>query len=159
MTDYVATGGRGSTVVNKLGKRIDAQPTDGPVLFPEARKFYTNVSRASTPPGFLRRAIESPNMPDLRRNVGNVREAMNNDLTDAVIAINIIREGHHLADYSGAVTKAALITEMLSQRRFSLFCEGHRWIDLRRYNLLSQLPIDRVGDDIWTEFPLPVSEQ
>ena len=37
--------------------------------------------------------------------------------------------------------------------------EGHRWIDVRRYNLLGTLPIDRPGDDVWTMFPLPVSEQ
>ena len=83
----------------------------------------------------------------------------NNDLPDAVTAINTIREAHNLADYSGALTQPALITEMLLQRRYSLFCEGHRWIDVRRYNLLGQLPIDRVGDQVWSEFPLPVSEQ
>src|ERR1700722_3205501 len=82
-----------------------------------------------------------------------------NDLTDAVTALNTIRTAHNLPVYSGAVTQAALITEMLNQRRYSLFYEGHRWIDMRRYNLLNTLPIDRTGDDIWTEFPLPVSEQ
>jgi starch-binding outer membrane protein, SusD/RagB family len=83
----------------------------------------------------------------------------NNNLTDAVTAINLIRNGHNLGNYSGAVSKDALITEMLRQRRFSLFNEGHRWIDMRRYNLLSQLPIDRVDDDVWTEFPLPALEK
>jgi hypothetical protein len=82
-----------------------------------------------------------------------------NDLSDAVSALNIIREKHGLADYSGAVNQAALITEMLYERRYSLFFEGRRWIDVRRYNLLGTLPIDRVGDDVWSEFPLPVSEQ
>ena len=82
-----------------------------------------------------------------------------NDLGDAVTALNVIRTTHNLPVYSGAVTQAALITEMLNQRRYSLFYEGHRWIDMRRYNLLNTLPIDRPGDDIWTEFPLPVSEQ
>jgi len=48
---------------------------------------------------------------------------------------------------------------MLKQRRYSLFFEGHRWIDMRRYDLLGTLPIDRTGDDVWTEFPLPVTEQ
>ncbi len=81
-----------------------------------------------------------------------------NDLPDAVIALNIIRTKHNLPAYNGAVTQAALITEMLNQRRFSLYYEGHRWIDMRRYNLLGTLPIDRAGDDVWTEFPLPVSE-
>jgi len=82
-----------------------------------------------------------------------------NDLPDAIVALNAIRVAHRLQPYSGAVTKTALLTEMLTQRRFSLYCEGHRWIDLRRYGLLSQLPIDRPGDDVWTEFPVPVSEQ
>lgn len=82
-----------------------------------------------------------------------------NNLTDAVTALNKIRTGHNVAVYSGAVTADALITEMLKQRRYSLFYEGHRWVDMRRYNLLSQLPIDRPGDDVWEEFPLPVTEQ
>jgi hypothetical protein len=78
---------------------------------------------------------------------------------DAVTALNVIRMGHNLAPYAGAITTDALITELLYQRRYSLFYEGHRWIDLRRYNKLSDLPIDRTGDDVWTEFPLPVTEQ
>ena len=81
-----------------------------------------------------------------------------NHLPEAVTALNIIRNGHGLPNYSGAVTQPALITEMLNQRRYSLFFEGHRWIDLRRYNLLNTLPIDRPGDQVWTQFPLPVTE-
>lgn len=80
-------------------------------------------------------------------------------LGNAVTALNKIRTTHNLPVYSGAVTADALTTEMLNQRRYSLYYEGHRWIDLRRYNRLNELPIDRPGDDIWTEFPLPVSEQ
>jgi len=82
----------------------------------------------------------------------------NNDLTNGVKAINIIRAGHNLSPYSGIVSQPALITEMLSQRRFSLFCEGHRWIDMRRYGLLDQLPKDRPDDDIWDKFPIPLTE-
>ena len=82
-----------------------------------------------------------------------------NNLVDGAKAINVIRKGHGLDDYNGLLTKPALITEMLHQRRYSLFFEGHRWIDLRRYNLLNTLPIDRTGDDVWSEFPLPVTEQ
>ena len=78
---------------------------------------------------------------------------------EGIKAINVIRQGHGIAAYAGAVTSTALITEVLKQRRYSLFFEGHRWIDLRRYKILNTLPIDRVGDDIWSEFPLPVTEQ
>ena len=83
----------------------------------------------------------------------------NDNLGEAVKALNIIRKGHKLGDYAGAVTKDALLTELLRQRRYSLFYEGHRWIDARRYNLLAQLPLDRANDDIWTQFPLPVTEK
>lgn len=81
-----------------------------------------------------------------------------NDLPSAVIALNKIRTSHNLPVYSGIVSQDALITEMLKQRRYSLFCEGHRWVDMRRYNRLSELPIDHPDDDIWTEFPLPALE-
>ena len=82
----------------------------------------------------------------------------NNNLVDAVTAINKIRSVHNLPGYSGAVTQAALIGEMLTQRRYSLFFEGHRWLDLRRYNRLNTLPIDRANDDVWSSFPLPNTE-
>jgi starch-binding outer membrane protein, SusD/RagB family len=82
----------------------------------------------------------------------------NSDPSDAVSAINIIRTAHNLPAYSGPTDKASLLTELLYERRFSLYCEGHRWIDLRRYNLLGTLPIDRPGDQVWSAFPIPVSE-
>ena len=77
---------------------------------------------------------------------------------DAVIAINRIRSSAGLLPYAGAVTQSALITEILHQRRYSLYGEGHRWIDMRRYNLLAQLPIDRPNDNVWPQFPRPANE-
>ncbi|HJW31058.1 MAG TPA: RagB/SusD family nutrient uptake outer membrane protein, partial [Saprospiraceae bacterium] len=81
------------------------------------------------------------------------------NLPNAVTALNKIRNGHNLPNYSGAVTSAALINEMLKQRRYSLFFEGHRWIDMRRYDRLNTLPIDRTDDDVWSAMPVPISEQ
>jgi starch-binding outer membrane protein, SusD/RagB family len=78
---------------------------------------------------------------------------------DAVTALNVIRQGHNLAAYTGVSTTDALVTELLYERRYSLFYEGHRWIDVRRYNKLADLPKDRSADDVWAEFPLPVTEQ
>jgi hypothetical protein len=80
------------------------------------------------------------------------------NLTNAVTAINKIRTSHGIGAYAGAVTVAALTTEMLNQRRYSLFYEGHRWVDMRRYGRLNQLPLDRAGDDVWDKFPLPLTE-
>ncbi|MCO4293483.1 RagB/SusD family nutrient uptake outer membrane protein [Solitalea sp. MAHUQ-68] len=81
-----------------------------------------------------------------------------NALPEAVTAINRIRSGNNLTPYAGAVSQAALTTEMLNQRRYSLFCEGHRWVDMRRYDKLGELPIDRTGDDVWPAFPIPFAE-
>jgi len=78
---------------------------------------------------------------------------------EAVRALNIIRQGHGIGPYIGPVTQAALIDEMLEQRRFSLYFEGHRWVDMRRYGKLGELPIDRAGDDVWTTFPKPFIEE
>lgn len=72
---------------------------------------------------------------------------------DANVALNRIRKAHNLEVYGGAITEAALTTELLYNRRYSLFMEGHRWIDLRRYDLLGTLPKDRLGDDVWARYP------
>jgi len=89
----------------------------------------------------------------------NVEVKINqNSLPDAVLAIDKIRALHNLTPYAGAVTAAALTNEMLNQRRYSLFFEGHRWVDMRRYNKLAELPIDRPNDDVWTLMPIPQTE-
>ena len=80
------------------------------------------------------------------------------ETSDALIAINRIRNAAGLADYTGGTTTAELINEVLKQRRYSLFCEGHRWIDMRRYNKLNELPLDRPDDNVWMEYPIPFAE-
>ncbi|MFI8378419.1 RagB/SusD family nutrient uptake outer membrane protein [Leeuwenhoekiella sp. NPDC079379] len=82
-----------------------------------------------------------------------------NELEDAEDALNIIRdEAGGLDDYAGATTAAALTSELLKQRRYSLFSENHRMFDLRRYNLSSLLSIDRTGDQIYNVLPIPAAE-
>jgi len=77
---------------------------------------------------------------------------------EAVNALNIIRESAGLAPYSGATDTTSLTDEMLTQRRYSLFAEGHRWIDVRRYGRLDDLPLARSDDDIFSQFPIPLTE-
>lgn len=84
--------------------------------------------------------------------------AQNNALPAAADAVNFIRTSHGLTARLDLDTKDKLIDEILKQRRFSLWGEGHRWIDLRRYNRLNTLPVDRPEDNIWTEIPIPLSE-
>ncbi|MDG2451083.1 MAG: RagB/SusD family nutrient uptake outer membrane protein, partial [Saprospiraceae bacterium] len=78
--------------------------------------------------------------------------------TAAVDALNVIRVASGLAPYSGGMDDASLTDEVLKQRRYSLFGEGHRWIDLRRNNRLDQIPLDRAGDKVHVQFPRPASE-
>ncbi|UGU17257.1 RagB/SusD family nutrient uptake outer membrane protein [Sinomicrobium kalidii] len=80
------------------------------------------------------------------------------DPGEAVAAINVVRNAAGLPDYSGGTGQEALLDEILKQRRYSLYGEGHRWIDMRRYNRLDELPIDRAEDDVWQQFPIPLNE-
>ncbi len=78
--------------------------------------------------------------------------------SEAVTALNIIRESAGLLPYSGTTDTASLIDEVLNQRRYSLYAEGHRWIDMRRYDRLNELPLARPDDDVWKMFPIPLTE-
>jgi hypothetical protein len=77
---------------------------------------------------------------------------------EAVTALNIIRNSAGLGAYLGGMDTTSLTNEMLKQRRYSLFAEGHRWIDMRRYNKLGELPLDRQDDNVWSSFPIPLTE-
>jgi starch-binding outer membrane protein, SusD/RagB family len=77
---------------------------------------------------------------------------------DAVVAFQRLRSIHNLAPYAGGLSQTALINELLYHRRYSLFMEGHRWIDMRRYGRLNALPVDRADDNVWTRYPLPQNE-
>ncbi|GHC42820.1 RagB/SusD family nutrient uptake outer membrane protein [Ulvibacter litoralis] len=77
----------------------------------------------------------------------------------AVSAINVIRNAAGIGPYTGGTSPAELVNEILTQRRYSLFAEGgHRWIDLRRFNRLNELPLDRSGDGTFEQFPTPLTE-
>jgi len=83
----------------------------------------------------------------------------NGDFDNAITAINVIRTKHGLEEYSNSEpSKDDLINEMLNQRRYSLFYEGHRWIDMRRYDKFGELPLDRPGDQVWSALPIPLTE-
>lgn len=90
------------------------------------------------------------------------------DNPTAINAINVVRNAAGLIDYpvTGTTSDEDLIEEVLTQRKYSLLGEGHRWIDLRRLNRLTGLdqfnnpyiPLDRAGDNIIDAFPTPFSE-
>ena len=59
----------------------------------------------------------------------------------AVIQINKVGTAYGLPAYTGPITAAGLTDEILYQRRYSLFFEGQRWVDLRRLNKLDKLNV------------------
>ena len=68
-----------------------------------------------------------------------------NNLGSARTSLDKIRTGSGLATLAVAkpsvATQAQFLDELLLQRKYSLFWEGHRWFDTRRYNKISILPL------------------
>jgi SusD family. len=83
-----------------------------------------------------------------------------NKTADAVTAINIIRSSANLDPYTGATDLGSLITEILFQRRYSLWFEpaAHRWVDLRRYGRLNEIPVALDKGVVFTQLAIPISE-
>lgn len=83
---------------------------------------------------------------------------MASNAAEAVTAIDLVRTNAGLPTYSGAQTPEALETEILKQRRYALFGEGHRWVDMRRFGRLDELPNDRSIDNVPQQVPIPANE-
>jgi starch-binding outer membrane protein, SusD/RagB family len=87
-----------------------------------------------------------------------IRQGGASNLSDAVIALDKVRAAAGLGTL-GAVKPTIindqnlLTDELLLQRRYGLFMEGHRWFDMRRYNRLGSLPLDVTGHQVWANFP------
>lgn len=82
------------------------------------------------------------------------------DTPGALSDINLIRtRSGGLTPISGFANQNAFITELLLQRRYSLLWEGHRWVDVRRFNRLNTLPIDIPSRQFVTSRqPVPTAE-
>jgi starch-binding outer membrane protein, SusD/RagB family len=146
---FITDAEPGDTRLNKVSKRTAAYKLDD---LTGTYDFYVYKSNIDKVP-IIRNEELLLIYAEAKINLGGAA-----NFADAVTALNKIRRAASLPDYSGAMTQAALITEMLKQRRYSLYGEGHRWIDLRRYDLLNTLPLDRPGDHVWTQFPRPAGE-
>jgi hypothetical protein len=55
-------------------------------------------------------------------------------------------------------TSGQFVTELLAQRRWSLYQEGHRWIDHRRFGRLNQLPVDLSSQSVAVQQVVPQQE-
>jgi len=86
----------------------------------------------------------------------------NGDKAGAIDDINLVREhagGLAATTLTAGSADADFVTELLYNRLYSLMWEqGTRWIDARRYNRLSDLPIDRPGDSHHPNMLVPAGE-
>lgn len=91
-------------------------------------------------------------------------QAVRDDLT-------VIRQAAGLGS-ANSVADADLFDELVYQRRYELYGEGHRWVDVRRLLgddctqdnadtcLNDDLPVDAsTSENAWLQFPIPANEQ
>jgi hypothetical protein len=78
----------------------------------------------------------------------------------AVADLNFVRQNSgNLPAYSGATTPAALITELIYERRYSLLWEqGTRWNDARRFGVLNTIPTAVPDGLVPSVMPIPTTE-
>ena len=79
----------------------------------------------------------------------------------AIADINAVRAvsgGLGASSTTAGSTDAAFIQALLYERRYSLMLEGMRWVDYRRFNLISTLPKDLPTHFIAVVEPIPLAE-
>ncbi len=166
---YVLNANISTIIVVHPSMLSDATPNDARV----AAKFFqrTTAASVSTDAGTLfgthqdrRWATNTTSIPFIKNEelilIKAEAHAQLNQFTDAVNAIDIIRTSANIGNYSGAQTQAALITEILYQRRYSLWAEpwGHRWVDTRRYDRMNEIPVNLDQGAVFRQFPKPQAD-
>lgn len=82
-----------------------------------------------------------------------------NNISEASDDINFIREESGGLDERNDLDADNILDELLYNKRYSLYMEGgHRWLDLRRYDLLDRIPLDIPEAVVHERFPIPLDE-
>lgn len=82
-----------------------------------------------------------------------------NEPADALIALNLVRQTSGGLPAIGGAPNAQQFTDaLLYERRYSLMFEGHRWIDVRRFDRTMDLPLDLGTHTRNIRYPLPIAE-
>lgn len=84
----------------------------------------------------------------------------NGNYSGAESIMNVLRSAAGVAEYSGTDASNA-VDRVLHEKRYSLFLEGHRLVDMRHYEKTSELPLDRTdtdNPDTVVTFPIPETE-
>lgn len=82
-----------------------------------------------------------------------------NRKAEALADLNFVRsEAGGLAPIAMPASDEAFVTALLYERFYSLLFEGHRWIDMRRFGRLDQLPKALPTHTVQARFPIPEAE-
>jgi hypothetical protein len=87
----------------------------------------------------------------------------NSNFIGAKADLDVVRAtAGNLPPYPGLLDQGSLLADLLYNRRYSLLLEGgHRWIDLRRFNLLNTIPQENTQSGLgrrFSRFPFPTNE-
>ena len=160
-SDFISSAEEGDLrVLNKTVPRVDTT-SQGGFSGPHETRLYAT----STSPIDIIRNEELV----LIYAEANIKLNTPASLSEAESALNIIRIAAGLSAYSGLIDADSLTNEMLNQRRYSLWAEGHRMVDLRRYGRLNTAFVvldtnidpdtgEELSQLIFTQFPVPLAD-
>lgn len=77
---------------------------------------------------------------------------------ESIKFINAVRKANGLGEYKGLNTKDGLVNSILKERFYSLWYEGHRWIDMRRLNKLADIELPVASMKVLKQLERPVAE-
>lgn len=84
--------------------------------------------------------------------------AQQNDLANAKKYVDIVRAASGLAAIATFTTKDEAINAILKERLYSLWYEGHRWVDMRRYDKIPDIYLPVSGMKVLIQLERPVQE-
>ncbi len=114
-------------------------------------KYLSNIWKAATDPVAIIRNEELILMLA-------EAEAQAGSATEALKLINLIRTTNGNKALDNVTGKDNLVNAILDERYFSLWYEGHRWVDMRRLNKLAQIKLPVVGMKVLENMERPVQE-
>lgn len=157
--DYVAQADYETDVQNKIGGDPDDRYQEKFRKLPSSKSHlglssdisFTQYSSASSPVAIIRNEELILLRAEANFNLENY--------SDAADDINFIREESGGLEQRNDLDADNMLDELLYNKRYSLYMEGgHRWLDLRRYDLLDRIPLDIPDAVVHVRFPIPLDE-
>ncbi|MCH2449859.1 MAG: RagB/SusD family nutrient uptake outer membrane protein [Gracilimonas sp.] len=157
--DYVAQADFETDVQNKIDGEPDDRYQQKFRKLPSVKSHLGLTSDIS----FIQYSTPSSSIPIIRNEELILLRAEANynleNYTDAADDINFIREESGGLEQRNDLDANNMLDELLYNKRYSLYMEGgHRWLDLRRYDLLNRIPLDIPDAVVHERFPIPLDE-